>query len=177
MSAPACTLAFAAALMLPAARACAEPDVLFPPAAAACYVGAETTPAAAGVPPYRKPAVPVTAMRLERGYPELALEEEQPPSTTGDRQINLRVIVTFADAGKPGIPRRYENGLYHFLSCSADICDANNYRVERQADGAVLLRMTGGLNVGSGTYRSNSSRNLPDGHVYRLVASPTAACH
>jgi hypothetical protein len=79
MSAPARTLGFAAVLMLPAARACAEPDVLFPPANAGCYVGAEITMAAAGVLPYRKPAVPVTAVRLERGYPQLAQEEKQAP--------------------------------------------------------------------------------------------------
>ena len=175
MSAPACTLAFAAALMLPAARACAEPDVLFPPAAAACYVGAETTPAAAGVPPYRKPAVPVTAVRLERGYPQLADEEKQAPPTEGDRLINLRVIVTFADAGKHGAPKRYANGLYDLLRCEADVCDANNYKVERQADGTVLLRMTGGLYVGDGTY-GDANRHLPDRHVYRLVASPMGSC-
>ena len=63
------------------------------------------------------------------------------------------------------------------MSCTADVCDANNYKVERQADGTVLLRMTGGLYIGGGTYRNNSDRHLPDGHVYRLVASPMAACH
>jgi hypothetical protein len=67
VSAPARTLAFAVVLMLPAARACAEPDALFPPATAGCYVGAESTVAAAGVPPHRKPAVPVTAVR-RRSY-------------------------------------------------------------------------------------------------------------
>jgi hypothetical protein len=170
------TLALAAVLMLAAARAGAEPDVLFPPETAACYVGAEVTPLAAGVPPYRRPAVPVTAIRLERGYPQLVLEEEQAPATAGDRLINLRVIVTFADAGQHGAPKRYTNGRYGVMRCSADVCDANNYKVERQADGTVLLRMTGGLYVGGGPYPENPNRHLPDGHVYRLVASPMAAC-
>jgi hypothetical protein len=176
MSAPARALAFAAALMLPAASACAEPDVLFPPATAGCYVGTEIAPAAAGMPPYRKPAVPVTVVRLERGYPQLAQEEEQARPTEGDRLINLRVIVTFADAGKHGALKRYANGLYDLLRCSADVCDASNYKVERQADGTVLLRMTGGLYVGGGTERDNATRHLPDGHVYRLVASPMGSC-
>jgi hypothetical protein len=176
MSAQARTLAFAAVMILPAARACTEPDVLFPPATAGCYVGAEITLAAAGVPPYRKPAVPVTAIRLERGYPQLALEEKQAPPTQGDRLINLRVIVTFADAGRHGALKRYANGLYDLLRCSADVCDANNYKVERQADGTVLLRMTGGLYVGGGTYLDSTTRHLPDGHVYRLVASPMGSC-
>ena len=176
MSAPARTLALAAALMLQAARACAEPDVLFPPATAACYVGAEVTPLAAGVRPYRKPAVPVTAIRLERAYPQLALEEEQAPPTQGDRLINLRVIVTFADAGKQGAPKRYANGPSDLLRCSADVCDANNYKVERQADGTVLLRMTGGMYIGGGTERDYANRHPPDGHVYRLVASPMGSC-
>jgi hypothetical protein len=176
MSAPARTLTLAAMLMLAAAQACAEPDVLFPPATADCYVGAEVTPAAAGAPPYRKPAVPVTAIRLERGYPQLAQEEEQGPPTPGGRLINLRVIVTFADAGRHGAPKRYANGIFGGMRCSADVCDANNYKVERQADGTVLLRMTGGLYVGGAPYPQNADRRLPDGHVYRLVASPMAAC-
>jgi hypothetical protein len=53
MSARVATLAFAALLMLPAARACAESPVLFPPETEGCYVGAEIS--AARVPPYRKP--------------------------------------------------------------------------------------------------------------------------
>jgi hypothetical protein len=168
MSAPAFALALAAVLMLPATRASAE---LFPSATAGCYVGAEIP---AGVATSRKLAVPVTTVRLERGYPQLALEDEQAPSADGGRLINLRVIVTFADGGKAGAPKRYANGLYGVMRCSADLCDAGNYEVERQADGAVLLRMTGGLNVGGGT--GNASRRLPDGHVYRLVASPMGAC-
>jgi hypothetical protein len=176
MSAQAHALAFAAVLMLPAAGACAEAEMLFPPETAGCYLGAEIAPAAAGVPPYRKPAVPVTAVRLERGYPQLADEEKQAPRTDGDRLINLRVIVTFADAGKQGAPKRYANGLYDLLRCSADVCDANNYKVERQADGTVLLRMTGGMYIGGGTYLENANRHLPDGHVYRLVASPMGSC-
>jgi hypothetical protein len=176
MSAPARTLALAAALVLGAAPAGAEPDVLFPPATPGCYVGAESTPAAAGVPPYRKPPVPVTALRLERGYPQLVLEEQQARPADGERLINLRVIVTFADAGKNGAAKRYANGLYIRMGCSADVCDAGNYRVERQADGTVLLRMTGGLYVGGGTYPETPNRHLPDRHVYRLVASPMAAC-
>src|ERR1700716_1242108 len=143
MSAQAHTLAFAAMLMLAAAGACAEADVLFPP---------------------------VTAVRLERGYPQLAQEEKQAPPTEGDRLINLRVIVTFADAGKHGVLKRYANGLYDLLRCSADVCDANNYKVERQADGTVLLRMTGGLYIGGGAYPDFANRHLPDGHVYRLIA-------
>jgi hypothetical protein len=174
MSAPARTLALAAMLMGPAGGACAESEVLFPPETAGCYVGTEVPPAA-GVPPYRKPAVPVTAVRLERGFPQLAHEEKQARATAGDRLINLRVIVTFADAGKNGAPKRYANGLYELLRCTADMCDANNYKVERLADGTVLLRMTGGLHVGGGE-RGSASRHLPDGHVYRLAASPVAAC-
>jgi hypothetical protein len=175
MNPPARTLALAAALMQAAAAARAEPDMLFPPATAGCYVGAEIAPAAA-VPPYRKPAVPVTAVRLERGYSELAQEETQAPPAEGDRLINLRVIITFADARKNGAPKRYANGAYDRLRCSADLCDANNYKVERQADGTVLLRMTGGLYVGGGPYRDSANRHLPDGHVYRLAASPMSAC-
>jgi hypothetical protein len=103
MSAAVRTLAFAALLMLPAAGAGAEPEELFPPATPGCYVGTEIIPVAAGAAPYRKPAVPVTAVRLDRGYAQLVHEEEErPPSTEGGRLINLRVIVTFADAGKQG---------------------------------------------------------------------------
>jgi hypothetical protein len=50
--------AFTALLMLPAAQARAEPEMLFPPATEGCYVSAEITPVAANAPPYRKPAVP-----------------------------------------------------------------------------------------------------------------------
>lgn len=176
MTARSRTLAFAAALMLPAARACAEPEELFPPATPGCYVGTEVASAAVGAPPYRKPAVPVTAVRLERGYPQLAHEEERPPSTEGGRLINLRVIVTFADAGKHGAPKRYANGPNDLLRCSGEVCDANNYKVERQADGTVLLRMTGGMNVGAAAYDDKADRRLPDRHVYRLTASPMGAC-
>jgi hypothetical protein len=130
---------------------------------------------AAGATPYRKPAVPVTAVRLERGYPQLVREENRPPKD--GRLISLRVIVTFADVGKRGAAKRYSNGPNDLLHCSADLCDANNYKVERQADGAVLLRMTGGLYVGGGAYPDVENRNLPDGHVYRLVASAMSACH
>jgi len=172
MNAPVRMLALA--VLLPAASARAEPDAFFPPAIPSCYVGAEITPAAAGAPPYRKPAVPVTAVRLERGYSQLAHEETRPAE--GDRLINLRVIVTFADAGRPGMPKRYSSGRYELLRCTADLCDANNYKVERQADGTVLLRMTGGLFVGAGTELNYATRHLPDGHVYRLMASPTASC-
>jgi hypothetical protein len=178
MRRPAHTLAFAAALILPAAVASAEPEGLFPPATPACYVGAEIKPEGTGTLPDRKPAVPVTAVRLERGYPQLALdEEEHPPRSDGDRLLHLRVVVTFADAGRPGAVKRYTDGLYGVLRCTADICDGISYKVERQADGTVLLRMTGGINVGGGTYRTEADRRLPDGHVYRLVASPMAACH
>jgi hypothetical protein len=174
MSVPAHALAIAAMLLLPAAGLCAEAE-LFPPVIAGCYVGAEI-PAAAGVAPYRKPAVPVTAVRLERSYPQLAQEDTQAPPTEAGRLINLRVIVTFADAGKPGAPKRFANGLYESLRCTADICDAGNYKVERQADGTVLLRMTGGMNVGGDTEGAYASRRLPDGHVYRLTAGPMSAC-
>jgi hypothetical protein len=175
MSVQAFALALAVALMLPATTACAQPNVLFPPATAGCYVGAEITPAA-GAKPYRKPAVPVTAIRLQRGYPQLALEEEQARPADGGRLINLRVIVTFADAGKQGGPKRYANGLYDTLRCSAGMCDAGNYRVERRADDTVLLRMTGGLNLSGGPQGAHASRRLPDGRVYRLVAEPMDAC-
>jgi hypothetical protein len=150
--------------------------VLFPPATAGCYVGVEAAPVAAGVAPYRKPAVPVTVMRIERGYPQLAQEESRAPSTDGKRRISLRITATFADTGKTGTAKRYSSGPNELLVCLAEICDAGNYRVERQADGAVLLRMTGGLYIGGGGYRENASRHLPDGHVYRLVASPMEAC-
>jgi hypothetical protein len=176
MSPRARRFAFAAMLIPPAAVAGAEPEMLFPPATAGCYVGAEVTPAAASVQPYRKPAVPVTALRLERGYPQLVHEEKEAPRSGGERLINLRVIVTFADAGKQRAPKRYANGPNDLLRCSADVCDANNYRVERQADGSVLLRMTGGLYIGGGPYPENPNRHLPDGHVYRLAASPMSAC-
>ena len=172
MSAPARVLALIIAL-LPAAGARAEPDMLFPPATTGCYVGAEI-PAAKGALPYSKPAVPVTAVRLERGYPQLTEEDTQTPPPDGGRLINLAIIVTFADAGKPGAIKRYSSGPYAGLRCTADICDANNYKVERQADGTVLLRMTGGMYVG-GSY-GTADRRLPDGHVYRLTASPMSAC-
>jgi hypothetical protein len=169
-------LACAAAFMLPTATAYADTDMLFPPATPGCYVGAEVTPVAAGAPPYRKPAVPVSVIRLQRGYPQLAYEEQDRPNPEGHRLINLVVLVTFADAAKPGTVKRYANGLYDLLACSGDICDANNYKVERQPDGAVLLRMTGGLYVGGGSYGDNANRHLPDGHVYRLIASAMSAC-
>ena len=168
-------LAFAAALMLPVAASCAEPEVLFPPETAGCYVGVEVPPPA-GAPAKSKSAAAVTAVRLERSFPQLAHEERQARPADGGRLINLRVIVTFADAGKQGALKRYANGLYELLRCSADLCDASNYKVERQADGTVLLRMTGGLNVGGGVGTDNANRRLPDGQVYRLVASPMAAC-
>jgi hypothetical protein len=170
------TLLFAAMLMLPAAAAWAEPDMLFPPATPGCYVGAEITPIAAGAEPYRKPAVPVTAVRLQRSFFQLALEEKQEPRKDGDRLVNVEVIATFADAGRNGAPKRYANGLYGAMSCKGDLCDANNYKVERQADGSVLLRMTGGMYIGGGTGSDGADRHLPDGHVYRLKASPMSAC-
>jgi hypothetical protein len=176
MSARVSIIAFATMLMLPAAAACAETDMLFPPATAGCYLGTEITPIAAGIAPYRKPAVPVTAVRLVRGYPQLLQEETQEPRKDGDRLINLQVIATFADAGKKGAIKRYANGRYDRLICTAELCDANNYKVERQPDGTVLLRMTGGMYIGGGNYGENANRHLPDGHVYRLVASLMAAC-
>ena len=118
----------------------------------------------------------MTAVRLERGYPALVQEEMQAPPADGGRLINLRVIVTFGDAGKPGMVKRYANGLYDLLGCTTDMCDGNNYKVERQTDSTILLRMTGGMYVGGGTFHDNANRHLPDGHVYRLVASPMAAC-
>lgn len=175
MSPQARLLALVAMLILPAAAACAEVDELFPPATEGCYVGTESTPIAAGIAPYRNPSVPVSAVRLERGHPQLAREEKQAPRTNGDRLINLRVVVTFADAGKNGAPKRYDYGAYGLLRCSGDICDANNYRVEREGDGKVLLRMTGGMYIGGGSY-GGASRHLPDGHVYRLTAKPMSAC-
>jgi len=32
------------------------------------------------------------------------------------------------------------------------------------------------LYVGGGTYLDSTTRHLPDGHVYRLVASPMGSC-
>jgi len=174
MNARVFALALAAALMLPATIVFAQSNELFPPETAGCYVGAEITPASGE--PYRKPAVPVTAIRLQRAHPQLVLEDEQARLADGGRLINLRVIATFADAGKDKGPKRYANGLWDALRCSADVCDAGNYRVERQADGTVLLRMTGGLNIGGGPQGAAANRRLPDGHVYRLVASPMDAC-
>jgi len=115
-------------------------------------------------------------VRLERGYPQLAHEGAHARPAADDRVINLRVIVTFADVGKKGAPKRYANGRNDLLRCSADACDAGNYKVERQADGTVLLRITGGLNVGGGSYRDNANRQFPDRQVYRLTASPMSAC-
>ena len=169
-------IAVAALLMQPVAAMCAEPEVLFPPETAGCYVDTEVPPAAGAPPPKSKPAAAVTAVRLERGFPQLAHEQAQTRPPNGDRLINLRVIVTFADAGKQGALKRYANGLYELLRCSAEMCDANNYKVERQADGTVLLRMTGGMYVGGGVGSDSVNRQLPDGHVYRLVSSPMAAC-
>jgi hypothetical protein len=175
MRAPVSALVVVAVLVLPAASAAAQSDVLFPPATEGCYVGAEVPAAAVGAPK-GKAGVAVTTVRLERGYPQLAHEETRAPPAEGARLINLRVIVTFTDAGKKGAPKRYANGPSDLLRCSADICDAGNYKVERQVDGTVLLRMTGGLNVGGGSYPDKASRNLPDGRVYRLAASPMSAC-
>lgn len=176
MNVPVASLMLVAMLMLPAASAGAQSDVLFPPATPGCYVGAETA-SANGAAPKGKSAVGVTAVRLERSYPQLAHEEEkQARPAGGDRLINLRVIVTFADAGKKGATKRYANGPNDLLRCSSDTCDGGNYQVERQADGTVLLRMTGGLNVGGGGYREKASRQLPDGRIYRLAASPMSAC-
>jgi hypothetical protein len=171
-------LAIITAWMLSVASANAHPDVLFPPETAGCYVGSESSPAAAGAAPYRKPPVPVSAIRLERSYPQLALEEEKAKagSNDGRRLIYLRVFVTFADASQRGALKRYANGLYHVLVCSADTCDAGNYKVEREPDGSVLLRMTGGLYVGGGRHGEQANRHLPDGHVYHLVPSPMSAC-
>lgn len=169
------TSLLAAALMLPATMASTAPEVLFPPATAGCYVGTDTTPAGSKALPYSKPAVAVTAVRIERGYPQLAWEEERERRPGEERMISLRVIATFADAGKGSAPKRYTSGS-ELLGCTADLCDANNYKVERQADGAILLRMTGGMFIGGGAYRETADRRLPDGHVYRLVASPMAAC-
>ena len=168
-------LAVAAVLVWPATHARAEGEVLFPPATPACYVGAEVTPVAAGVAAYAKPAVGVTAVRLERGYLQLVQEDARAPKA-GERAIYLRVIVTFADAGKSGAARRFSNGGNDLLICTADICDANNYKVERQADGTVLLRMTGGLYIGGGPHLAGANRHLPDGHVYRLSAKEMSAC-
>jgi hypothetical protein len=168
-------LGLALTAMLLATPACAEQQALFPPETAGCYVGTITP--AAGPLPSRKPAVPVTAVRLLRGYPELALEQEQAPRADGQRPIYLRIIVTFADAGKKGAQKRYANGRFGLMICSADMCDAGNYRVERQVDGTVLLRMTGGMTVGGDWERPNRSRRLPDTAVYRLTAGPMAACH
>lgn len=176
MKARTSTLVLAAMLALPAVAARAEAELLFPLATAGCYVGAEITPIAAGVAPYSKPAVPVTSVRLERGYPQLANEEARPPRADGARMINLAVIVAFADAAKPGAVKRYSSGRWELLQCTADLCDAGNYKVEREASGTVLLRMTGGMWVSGGPHLDTAHRRLPDGHVYRLVASPMAAC-
>jgi hypothetical protein len=165
-------LALVAVLLLPATAADAQ-SVLFPPETPACYVGAEVAPAAAAAPARKSAAAPaVTAVRLQRGYPQLAFEETLASPKDGERKINLRVIVTFTDAGR-GAPKRFADGLFSVLSCSADACDAGNFKVERQSDGAVLLRMTGGLNVGGG---DDVTRRLADGKVYRLEAKGMEAC-
>jgi hypothetical protein len=46
----------------------------------------------------------------------------------------------------------------------------------RSVAGTVLLRMTGGMYIGGGTEHDYANRHLPDGHVYRLVASPMGSC-
>jgi hypothetical protein len=165
--------AIAATLMLSAGFARA--DVLFPPATEDCYVGTDITPTGSKALPYSKPAVPVTTVRLVRAYPELSEEETQERPRDG-RFINLMVNATFADAGKNGLPKRYSNGTYELLRCTDDLCDANNFKVERQPDGSVLLRMTGGMYLGGGPFSSDIERRLPDGHVYKLNASAMTAC-
>jgi hypothetical protein len=180
MSTPVCKIVLAAMVMSATSfvtQARAE-DMLFPPATEGCYVGTEITPAGAKVEPTRKPAVPVTAIRLIRAYPQLWEEERDNDSRPhdGGRFINLQVNVTFADAGKGGLPKRFVNGRFDLLRCTADVCDANNYKVERQGDGSVLLRMTGGMNIGGGIYRDDVEQRLPDGHLYRLTPSPMEAC-
>src|SRR5262249_10519782 len=106
---------------------------------------------------------------------QLAYEETQPPAKDGGRLVSMRVIVTFADASKSGV-KRFASGAYELLRCTDDVCDAGNYRVERQADGAVLLRMTGGMVVGGGDYRGSANRQLPDGQVFRLTANTNGVC-
>ena len=171
MSAPAATLAFVALLMLPAAGACAESDVLFPPATAGCYVGAEISRG-------RRAALSQACRAGDRRAPRAWLS----PACAGrDAGAHRRGRPPDQLAGHRDLrgcrqaraPKRYANGLYECLRCSADACDAGNYKVERQSDGTVLLRMTGGMNVGGG--RTTCDRRLPDGHIYRLAASPMAA--
>jgi hypothetical protein len=55
------------------------------------------------------------------------------------------------------VPKRYADGLYDLLRCSADLCDAGNCKIERQADRTVPLRTTGGLYVGPMAASSASS--------------------
>jgi hypothetical protein len=168
----------ASVLALLPATSRVQAEELFPPGTAACFVGAEVLPVVSGAAPYKPPAAGVSAIRLERSFPQLAYEEwreKQPPPKPEGRLVSVRTIVTFADAAK-GAVKRFENGPWELLRCTDDVCDAGNYRVERQADGSVLLKITGGINVGGGEYRSGTSRPLPDGHVYRLSAKEMSAC-
>jgi hypothetical protein len=176
MSAHVKSIAIGIVLAVCAAGARSEADVLFPPETPACFVGAEVLPPAAGVAAY-KPAAGITAIRLERSFPQLAYEEwrEKQPQKAEGRLISVRTIATFADAGKSAV-KRFESGAWEVLRCTDDVCDAGNYRVERQADGTVLLKVTGGINIGGGEYRSGNSRPLPDGRVYRLTAKDMSAC-
>lgn len=172
MSAVIRSLAVIAASVLCAVGARAE--VLFPPETAACYVGAPASDAPDATAA-KRPAVPVTAVRLERSFAQLAYEQTQAPRKDGGRLVNVRVLVTFADASKSAV-KRFANGPYELLRCTDDVCDAGNYRIERQADGAVLLRMTGGMVVGGGDYRGGPNRQVPDGQVFRLTASANGSC-
>jgi hypothetical protein len=167
-------LVIAVTLVLGTAGARVQAEELFPPATPACFVGVEVLPAAAGAAAY-KPAPGVSAIRLERSFPQLAFEETRDPPNADGRLVNVRMIVTFADAGKNAV-KRFENGRWDIMRCKDALCDAGNYRVEREADGSVLLKMTGGVNVGGGEYGSSNSRRLPDGRVYRLSAKDMSAC-
>jgi hypothetical protein len=168
------SLAIMALLVFCAAGAPVQAEELFPPATPGCFVGAEVMPPAAGAAAYKPPPA-VSAIRLERSFPQLAFEETRDPPNADGRLVSVRMIVTFADAGKTTV-KRFENGRWDLMRCKDEVCDAGNYRIEREADGSVLLKMTGGLNVGGGDYGSSNSRRLPDGRVYRLSAKDMSAC-
>jgi hypothetical protein len=164
----------ASLLALPLATSRSDADELFPPATPGCFVGTEVMPAPAGAAAYKPPPA-VSAIRLERSFPQLAFEETRDPPNADGRLVSVRMIVTFADAAKNAV-KRFENGRWDIMRCKDEVCDAGNYRIEREADGSALLKMTGGVTVGGGEYGSSNSRRLPDGRVYRLSAKDMSAC-
>lgn len=166
------TLALTTVLLLPLVHARAEE--MFPPGTPGCFVGTEVMPVAANAAAY-KPPVGVSAIRLERGFPQLAFEEVREPDKGEGRIVSVRILVTFADAARNAV-KRFDSGAWDVMRCKGEVCEGGNYSVERQADGNVLLKITGGINVGGGAHGEGVSRRMPDGHVYRLAPKDMSAC-